>query len=378
MKSIADVVIIGGGIQGLSLAYSLAAKGLTDIVLVEKNSLGSGSSGRSAAIIGLAFPSERCLPLTLWSYGALLRFEEELGASPDYQPIGCLLMAGARGAPDLRRRHALLRQLGIESYLLEPEEILRLTPGLNLAGIEIGLYNPNEGNLDPHSIMMAYAGQARRRGVELAEGVQATGLQIEGDRVTGVHTTAGTVATPCVVNAAGAQARQVAAWAGMDLPITNVKRHILVTGPVPAYSMPIPFTYEVELPWYMRREGPGLLLGMGATESDEEDPQVDRSFLERVIEHSIHRAPPLAEAGVKTAWAGLRPVTPDDDPILGPAPHLHGFWNDCGWGGHGIMNAPAAGAALAEWIVDGQPAAVEIRPFGPERLAAGHSRQSVI
>lgn len=368
MKSTAEVVIIGGGIQGLSLAYYLAVKGQTDLLLLEKNSLGSGSSGRSAAIIGLAFPSERSLPLTLWSYAALMRFEEEVGASPDYQPIGCLLIAGAQGAPGLRRRHTLLRQLGIESYLLDRQEILRLTPGLNLEGIEVGLYNPDEGNIDPHSIMMAYADQARRRGVELAEGVQATGLRIEGDRVTGVHTTAGTVATACVVNAAGAQARQVAVWAGMDLPITNVKRHILVTGPVPAYSMSIPFTYEVELPWYMRREGPGLLIGMGNSRSDEEEPQVERPFLEEIIGHSIHRAPPLAEAGVKTAWAGLRPITPDDDPILGPSPHLCGFWNDCGWGGHGIMNAPAAGAALAEWIVDGRPTAVEIRPFGPERF----------
>ena len=182
MKSTADIVIIGGGIQGLSLAYYLAVKGQTDLLLLERNALGSGSSGRSAAIIGLAFPSERCLPLTCWSYAALMRFEEEVGASPDYQPVGCLLIAGARGAPDLRRRHALLRQLGIESYLLNQEEILHWTPGLNLEGIEVGLYNPHEGNIDPHSIMMAYAGQARRRGVELAEGVQATGLRIEGDR----------------------------------------------------------------------------------------------------------------------------------------------------------------------------------------------------
>ncbi len=370
MKPTADVVIIGGGIQGLSLAYYLASKGVSDVVLVEKNALGSGSSGRSAAIIGLAFPSERCLPLTRWSHAALLRFEEELGASPDYQPIGCLLIAGAQGAPDLRRRHALLQKLGVESHLLSPEEILRLTPGLNLEGIEMGLYNPNEGNIDPHSIMMAYAGQARRRGVQLVEGVQATGLQIERGRVAAVHTTAGTIATPCVVNAAGAQARQVAAWAGVELPITNLKRHILVTGPVPAYSQPIPFTYEVEQPWYMRREGPGLLIGMGATASDEEDPQVDRAFLDVLIEHSIYRAPPLAEAGVKTAWAGLRPITPDDDPILGPARHLHGFWYDCGWGGHGIMNAPAAGAALAEWIVEGKPATVDISRFDPERFVS--------
>jgi sarcosine oxidase subunit beta len=383
MKRTAEIVIIGGGIQGISLAYHLARKGLTDVLLVEMNTLGSGSSGRSAAIIGHAFPSENCMPLLQLSYTAVLRFPEELEADPGYEPIGCLLLAGAQAAADLHRRHKLLQELEVESHLVDRETISRLTPGLNLVDIEVGLYNALEGSIDPHSMMMAYAHHARRRGVEFAEGVRATGLQIEGDgsapfskgRVVGVHTTAGPVATSCVVNAAGFRARQVAAWAGMDLPITNLKRHIFCTGPVPTYTQSIPFTYEVDTAWYMRREGPGLLIGMGAVESDEEDPQVDWSFLDTVIEHSLHRAPPLAQAGVKTGWAGLRPITPDDDPILGPAPHLQGFFNDCGWGGHGIMLAPAGGLTLAEWIVDGQATSVDISRFGAERFV--QAEQSV-
>jgi len=366
MKNKAEIVIIGGGIQGLSLAYHLTRRGVSDVCLLEMNTLGSGSSGRSAAIIGYAFASENCLPLLDLSFDAFARFDQELATDPGYDPIGSVLLARASHAAELRRRHILMQEQGVESYLLAPEAIPELTPSLNLEDIEVGLYEPGAACIDPHWIMMAYAQEARRRGARLIEDVRATGLEIEGDRVVGVHTTTGTIATPCVVNAAGFNGRQVAAWAGMDLPITNVKRHIFCTGPVAAYSEPFPFTYEVEPAWYIRREGPGLLIGMGASPSDQEDPQVDWDFLDEVIEHSLHRAPVLEEAGIKTAWAGLRPITPDDDPILGPAAHVRGFWNDSGWGGQGIMLAPGGGMIMAEWILEGEP-----RSTGGDSFLAG-------
>ncbi len=369
MKSDAEIVIIGGGIQGLSLAYYLTQRGAHDVCLLEMNSLGSGSSGRSAAIIGYAFPSEECLPLLELSFDALLRFGDEVGVDPGYDPIGCVQLARTQQAPGLRRRQALLEALGVETHLLDPPAIAELIPGLNLEDIEVGLYEPGAACVDPHSIMMGYAQQARRKGAQLVEDVRVTGLEIKGNGVVGVRTTAGPVATRCVVNAAGFCARPVAAWAGLDLPISNVKRHIFCTGPVAAYANPFPFTYEVEPTWYIRREGPGLLIGMGASPSDEEDPQVDWSFLDEVIEHSLHRAPPLEEAGVKSAWAGLRPLTPDENPILGPAAELPGFWNDNGWGGQGIMLAPAGGMILAEWILEGVPHLAGGSTFLAERFA---------
>jgi sarcosine oxidase subunit beta len=368
MEKTAEVVIVGGGIQGISLAYHLACKGVTGVCLVEMNTLGSGSSGRSASVTGHSYTSEHCLDLVKLSFGAYMRFEDELGDDPGFQCIGFLLICGEQGAPDLRKNHTLLQRKDVESQLVDPGVIAALTPGLYLEDIALGLLTPQDGVIDPHFIMMAYARAARRMGAALLEGVRATGLEIRGGRVVGVHTTAGSISAERVVNAAGFRAREVAAWAGMNLPITNYKRHIFATGPVRTYSAAFPFTYELETGWYIRREGPGLLVGMGKYESDEEDPQVDWSFLEEVVAHSMHRAPPLSEARVQNGWAGLRSLTPDDDPILGEAPHLKGFFNDCGWGGHGVMNAPAGGMVLADLVIHGQTTLVDVRPFRAERF----------
>jgi sarcosine oxidase subunit beta len=364
----APVVIIGGGIQGLSLAYHLALLGMDGVCLVERETLGSGSSGKSAAVIGLGFQEEACLPLAAASLVAIQRFEEELGARPDYEPIGSLLLARDHSLSWLMQRHRLLKRMAVESHLLAPASVEALTPGLNLEGIVQALLLPKEGLLDPHSIMMAYATQARRRGVRLLEGVAATGLQIQSGRVTGVETTEGTIPCRWVVNAAGARAQEVAGWAGHSLPITVVKRHIMVTGPVAAYRATIPFTCELDPTWYVRREGPGLLLGMGAAEVEGVDERVEDRAIEALIEYSVFRAPALEDAGLMTTWAGLRPCTPDDLPIMGPVDHLQGYVEDCGWGGHGVMHAPAAGCALAEWIVHGKPAELDLEPFRASRF----------
>jgi len=368
MAGRARVVIIGGGIQGLSLAYHLARRGLTDVCLLERETLGSGSSGKSAAVIGFGFQSETCLPLTHASLAALLSFEKQVGASPDYVPFGSLLLARAHSVDWLRQRHARLRAMQVESHLLEPADVEGHTPGLNLDKIALAMYLPNEGMLDPHSMMMAYAAQARRRGVRILEGVEATGLVTQSGRVEGVITTNGTFSCEWVVNAAGARARQVAAWAGLNLPIRVIKRHIMVTGPVAAHCQPIPFTYEFDPTWYMRREGPGLLLGMGTAEIEALDERVDDEAIEQLIDYSVFRAPALEDAGLMTSWAGLRPCTPDDDPILGPVPGLYGYLNDCGWGGHGVMHAPAAGKALAELITGRQTTEIDLKPFVSERF----------
>jgi len=370
MKETAEVVIIGAGIQGTSVAYHLARKGMTDVIVVEMNTIGSGSSGRSAAMIVRNVSRSTRLALTRISWEAYQCFGEELGVEPGYEPIGYLGLVTHRQA----QAHEVQRDVDFPSRVLDPKEIDELLPGLYLEDVAFGLYKPESGLVDPHSIYTAYATAARRLGVRIYEGVEATGLKIQNGRVSGVEPTAGVIATPRLVNAAGFRSRQVGAWAGLDLPIINLKRHIFfVTALVPPFTGPIPFVHDLEADWYFRREGPGLIMGMGKSPSNEEDPKVAWPFLQEVVEYALYRAPSLAEARVMRdrSWAGLRPVTPDEDPILGEAPSLPGFFNCCGWGGHGVMHAPAGGLLTAELIVDGKVTSGDIIPFLVDRFTGG-------
>lgn len=364
----ADLVIIGAGIQGTSIAYHLARKGMTDVIVLEMNTIGSGSSGRSASMITYHSFQETRLDLIRISGEAYRCFEAELGADPGYEPIGSLRLVGeeqARKPP----YSDVPSEFGTPSQILEYREIERLVPGLALDDIAFGLYNEDDGHLDPHSIYSAYATTARRLGTKIIEGVKATGLKVQQGRVIAVKTTEGTIGTPRVVNAAGFRARYVGSWANLRLPIVNLKRHIFyITQPQLLASRSIPFVHDLIADWYFRQEGKGLIMGMGETPSDEENPKVDWSFLEEMIEQALYRAPALAEQQVIRGWAGLRSVTPDGNPILGEAPALSGFFNCCGWGGHGVMHAPAGGLLTAELIVDNGTTSGDITPFRVERF----------
>ena len=183
-------------------------------------------------------------------------------------------------------------------------------------------------------------------------------------------TTAGDIATRLVVNAAGARATQIGAWVGLNLPIKNFKRTIFVTDRFDEIPDNIPFVMDLAVEWYFRKEGKGILLGMGLEESTTFEPQFEWEFLDTLIQHALHRAPILANARVMRGWAGLRSLTPDDYPILGRAPNVAGFVNACGWGGHGVMHAPMAGQLVAELIADGKTTTLDAAPFQLQRFSA--------
>ena len=365
LKSTASVVIIGGGIQGTSIAYHLAQCGVREVVLVEADLVGSGSSGRSAAMILLQMSREMTIRLSQESFKEYLG---ELGADSGYKPIGYLNVATREIADELRAQVSLQHQLGVPTEVLLPQDIARLVPAVNVDDVEFGSICWQDGVIDPHAVMQTYVQRARQLGAEIYEKVEATGITIEKGRVAGVQTSAGLISTPIVVNAAGARAAQVASWVGLKLPITNYKRTVFITDRFDEIADDAPFVNDMAVEWYFRKEGKGVLMGMGLEESMTFEPQLDWEFLDTLIQRALHRAPILANARVMRGWAGLRPLTPDDYPILGRAPGVEGFINACGWGGHGVMHAPIGGTLIAELIADGKTTTMDLVPFRLERF----------
>ncbi len=363
------MVIIGGGIQGTSIAYHLALRGIRNTILVESDMIGSGSSGRSAAMILLQMSREMTIRLSQESFKEYSHFRRDLGVDIGYKPIGYLNLATKEIADDLRAQVALQQRLGVPTEILSPQDIARLVPAVNVDDIEFGSICWQDGVIDPHMVMQTYVQRARQLGVEISEKVEATGIRVEKDRVVGVETNAGFIATPLVVNAAGARAVQVASWVGLQLPIKNFKRSVFITDRFDEIPDNAPFVMDLAVEWYFRKEGKGVLMGMGVEESTTFEPQLDWEYLDAMIQRALHRAPILANARVMRGWAGLRSLTPDDYPILGRAPGIDGFINACGWGGHGVMHAPIGGKLIAELIADGKTTTMDLAPFRLERFS---------
>lgn len=368
MRATADVVVIGGGIQGLSCLYHLAARGIKNVSLVELDLLGSGSSGRSAAMLVLAMSRPETIQLSKLSATEYYRFGELFGEKMHYKPIGHMTVATSAAEPHLRQELQVQQAMDVPVEVLKPDEIKEIIPALNTDDLVLGTLCRSDGVLDPHAIMQVYTRAARSLGAEINERVQATGVRLDNRRVVGVETTAGFISAPVVVNATGARAREAGRWVGLNLPITNYQRHIFITDEFPAIPQNTPFVMDLEVEWYFRKEGENVLMGMGREESTSFEPQFIPEFQEKVIERAALRAPILLEATILRGWAGLRALTPDDLPVLGFAPGIEGFCNCCGWGGHGVMHAPAGGILTAEVVADGKATSLDITPFRYERF----------
>ena len=369
MQSTADVVIIGAGVIGCSTAYHLAKAGVIDVLVVEMDQVGAGSSGQSASMLSMQFcTNELSARLARHSYARYMQFEDEIGVSIDFKRTGWVSLATQETAEHVLEVARMSQSLGITTEVLTPEEVKRRYPEINVEDIEVATWGPDDGPFDPHMIMWGYVRRAREMGIRLHQGVRATGIRVRSGRVAGVQTDQGFVATNVVVNAGGPWAIEIGKWAGVEVPIVNSARSILVTGPFPEIPSDRPFFEDITAEWYFRPEGPGVLMGMGSTPTDTLDVSLDFETMDEIVATAVHRVPVLEKASVLTGWTGIRPLTPDDLPILGPVPEADGFILNCGWGGTGIINAPIAGELVAELVSDGTASKMDIDPLKIERF----------
>ncbi|MCD6553483.1 MAG: FAD-binding oxidoreductase [Chloroflexi bacterium] len=369
----AEVVIVGGGVMGGSTAYYLARRGVRPVIILERDQLASGSTSLSAGGIRYQFSSETNVRIMLESVPVFERFAEEFDTEIDFRQDGYLFLATtAETWADFQANVALQRRLGVPTRLLSPDDIRELAPYLYLDDVIGGTFCPKDGYADPYSVAMGFARKARELGALISEKTEVTGVSMEGGRVTGVETPKGRIATPVVVNVAGAWSAQVGRMVGVDLPVKPYRRQIFVTHPFDALPQRIPMIIDFEPSFYFRREGPGILMGM--TDKDEPssfNTNVDWDFLAQVVEKAVHRAPLLERAGFMRGWGGLYAVTPDDNPIIGKdVGGVEGFYCAVGFSGHGFMQSPAVGRILADLITTGD-AGLDLSEFRLERFARG-------
>jgi sarcosine oxidase subunit beta len=368
----ADVVICGGGISGCALAYQLAKRKL-DVVLLERAELGSQSTGKCAGGVRQQFSNEPNVRVQRLAVRMLEGFEEEVGHAADFRQIGYLfVLTEPRHVEEFRSNLEMWHRAGLtEARWVEPDEAARMVPVLNVGDVLGCTFCPTDGIASPADVTMGYAAAARRLGARIREGVEVTGIDHEGGRVSAVRSSQGDIATPIVFDCAGPWASSIGRMAGVDIPVQPLRRHIAVTDTFTAVPRTTPMTVDFGTSLYFHPEGDGVLMGMSdRAEPSTYDTDVNWDFIAKMFEQAEARAPELAKASMRTAWAGLYESTPDHQAILGPIREVEGLWCAAGYSGHGFMQAPAAALLLSQMLLDGR-SEVDISSFAYERFTAG-------
>src|SRR5581483_8934983 len=347
-----EVVIVGGGAMGASVAWHLREHGIEDVVLLERDSLAAGSTSRSAGGIRTQFSDELNIRIALRS---LVEFERMDGI--DLRRYGYLfLLDRAEDVGVFREALALQHRLGVPSRELTIEEALEIVPQLDPDGLLTATYCELDGYASPESVVQWYA-----RGIDVRQGCEVTGIRVEGGRIAGVETTKGAFSCGTVVCCAGVWSRDVGAMAGVELRVEGERRWMWFCPEDGGLPERLPLTIDFTTSFYFHREGPGLVFGG------------KEASLEEVAEHAARRLPVLVDLPVQSSWWGYYEVSPDHNALVGRTAEPEGFYYATGFSGHGFQQAPAVGEHLAE-LVAGREPTLDLSAFDAARFARGAAR----
>ena len=370
MIDTADAIIIGAGTTGISIAFHLAVAGMRDVVVLERRFVGAGGTGRSVGIIRQLYPTREATEMVVRSLAVYRDFDAAVGGASGY--VGCGALIGV--APSMRAtlEGALGRQrsLGVRAEVLDPSDVARVEPRIDISGLGAVLYEPDSGYADPAGVAAAYAAAARRQGVTIEQDAEVTAVTLDGDRVAGVETARGKrISAPVVVDAAGLWSAAVARLAGVELPIVVGRHPVFIVERDADFGAPHPVYLDLAGGSYVRPESGGLTL-TGSLIDDETRHPMDPDLLggdvgldeaTEVLARTGRAIPRLADARYRRGWAGAFDITPDWMPILDESA-VSGFWIAAGMSGHGFKLAPAVGEIVAALITRTTPP-VSPKPF---------------
>ena len=377
MNPTADAIIIGGGIHGASLAFHLSQRGVKTLLL-EKSFLASGATGRSSGLVRMHYDLEPESRLAWVSFQYFRDWKEKVGGECGFTRTGFLFIPRQEYTSSMEANIAMHQRIGIPSLLVTEQDVHRLAPSFDVGDIEFAAYEPESGYADPSQATQALAEAARGHGATFVQDCAVTAVIIGGGRVKGVRTVQGDFFAPVVINAAGAWASNVAQMAEVKIPLTTWRHDTLFVKRPTEIHLAHPTVIDYANSMYFRPESGGLtLVGLedGNPLGQSPDGYTDSSqpgFVERAIERICKRIPALERGSLHSHHGGYDGITPDQRAILGPA-GPEGFYLVCGFSGTGFKIAPAVGACMAEWILDGQPTTVDITPFRLERFESGEN-----
>jgi sarcosine oxidase subunit beta len=374
----AGIVVVGGGVVGLSTAFQLANRGAKDIVVLERRYLGSGATGKSGALVRCHYANVPEAQLTFESLKIFRRWDDEVGAgSPGFNPVGFIQVVAPEHEDRLRANVADQQAIGIGTRIVDRHELREIEPFLCTDDLTVAAFEPGSGYADPNGTLHGFATAARDLAVRVFEEAPVTAIETAGGRVSGVATPFGTISTDTVVVAAGSWANRLLASLGIDLGLEPVRTQVVLFRQPPrlegrGHRVVIDAIHHS----WMRPEGAHCTL-IGAERSvvtadpDALDESIDRQVIPASQRALIARFPIFAHAVMRGGWSGTYMRSPDGHPIIDKIESAPGLWLMAGDSGTSFKTAPAVGVCLAEWIMDGEPRLVALRPFRATRFAEG-------